>query len=418
MKARSQKQAHADQNMEQETDKQQTNTTPHEPYLIDNRGLKLIDYLRAKFNKAKTLRVVSAYFNIYGYKALREQLKKVERVRFLYGEPTSADNVDPHNNEYKAYWIHEEHLAPRQTLQQKQLAADCQDWLKKSSVEVRSIKRSNFLHGKMYISEADEGNEDSAVVGSSNFTGSGLGSSANPNLEINVASTDKSEINQLKNWFDELWNDDEQTKDVKRNVLDALGRLGRDQAPETVYYKTLYEVFKDELERMREGDDQPPHLKRLDQTEIWEYLYKFQQDGYRSIIGKLNQLNGCILADSVGLGKTYTALAVIKHFELKHNSKVLVLCPKKLEENWKRFSQRYHRINNPFDKDDFHYDVLAHTDLSRTKGEAGNIDLAHFDWSRFNLVVIDESHNFRNATSSRKDDRRQQSQLQPLRSAP
>ena len=404
MKARSQKQAPADQNMEQETDKQQTNTTSPEPYLIDNRGLKLVDYLRAKFNKAKTLRVVSAYFNIYGYEALREQLKKVERVRFLYGEPTSADNVDPHNNEYKAYWIHEEHLAPRQTLQQKQLAADCQDWLKKSSVEVRSIRRSNFLHGKMYISETADGNEDSAVVGSSNFTGSGLGSVANPNLEINVASTDKSEINQLKNWFDGLWDDDEQTEDVKQKVITALGRLGEDQSPEIVYYKTLYEVFKDELDRLREGEAQPQYLKRLDQTAIWEYLYTFQRDGYLSIINKLEHLNGCILADSVGLGKTYTALAVIKHFELKYNANVLVLCPKKLENNWKRFSQRYNEKGNPFAEDRFQYNILAHTDLPRTKGSANGIDLAKFDWSNFNLVVIDESHNFRNATPSKRDE--------------
>ena len=390
--------------MEQETDKQQTNTTPPEPYLIDNRGLKLVDYLRAKFNKAKTLRVVSAYFNIYGYEALREQLKKVERVRFLYGEPTSADNVDPRNNEYKAYWIHDKQLAPRQTLRQKQLAADCQDWLKKSSVEVRSIKRSNFLHGKMYISETTNDNEDSAVVGSSNFTGSGLGSSANPNLEINVASTDKSEINQLKNWFDELWNDDTQTEDVKRKVMAALGRLGEDQSPEIVYYKTLYEVFKDELDRLGEGDDQPPHIKRLDQTEIWKQLYAFQRDGYLSIINKLEQLNGCILADSVGLGKTYTALAVIKHFELKYNANVLVLCPKKLENNWKRFTRIFGLKSNPFVDDGFQYKVLAHTDLSRTEGHANGIDLEKFDWSGFNLVVIDESHNFRNATSSKKDE--------------
>ena len=390
--------------MEQETDKQQTNTTPPEPYLIDNRGLKLVDYLRAKFNKAKTLRVVSAYFNIYGYEALRDQLKKVERVRFLYGEPTSADNVDPRNNEYKAYLIHEKHLVPSQTLRQKQLAADCQDWLKKNSVEVRSIRRSNFLHGKMYISETADGNEDSAVVGSSNFTGSGLGSAANPNLEINVASTDKSEINQLKDWFDDLWDDDAQTKDVKKEVLEALGRLGKDQTPQIVYYKTLYEVFKDELKSLREGDTRPQHLKQLDQTEIWKQLYDFQKDGYRSLINRLERLNGCILADSVGLGKTYTALAVIKHFELKYNANVLVLCPKKLENNWKRFSQRFNQKGNPFAEDRFQYHVLAHTDLARTEGHANGIDLEKFNWSNFNLVVIDESHNFRNSTPGKKDE--------------
>ena len=265
----------------------------------------------------------------------KEQLKKVEQVRFLYGEPNSADTSNPNDNDYKAYWIHEEHLTPRQTLQQKQLVKECRKWLKRSNVEVRSVIRSNFLHGKMYVSETADGNEDSAVVGSSNFTGSGLGSTANPNLEINVANTDKPEINQLKDWFDELWNDDTQTKDVKKEILEALGQLGKDQTPETVYYKTLYEIFKDDLERLREGDDQPSHFKQIEHTEIWKHLYEFQKRGYRSIVDRLEQLNGCILADSVGLGKTYTALAVIKHFELKDNANVLVLCPKKLENNWK-----------------------------------------------------------------------------------
>ena len=209
-------------------------------------------------------------------------------------------------------------------------------------------------------------------------------------------------VGDLKAWFDDVWNDDERVEDVKKKVIDRLEKLGDDQAPEFIYYKTLYELFRDELET-RMNNEQKLEDTHLYDTKIWDTLYAFQQDGVKSVIARLLRHNGCILADSVGLGKTYTALAVIKFFELR-NDRVLVLCPKKLRENWALYPVHYSQLNNPFEEDKFGYSLLAHTDLSRYSGDADGTDLAGFNWSNFDLVVIDESHNFRNDTKPERDD--------------
>ena len=240
-----------------------------------------------------------------------------------------------------------------------------------------------------------------AIVGSSNFTRSGLGGSARPNLEINLAVRDAETLDELRAWFDRLWNDKGRTEDVKGKVLDALARVGRDHAPELIYFKTLYELFREELERRRAGEEGLSSAGFYD-SQVWQALYEFQKDGARGIIARLGQHNGCILADSVGLGKTYTALAAIKHFELR-NENVLVLCPRKLYENWSLYQASKGHKQNPFPKDRFGYALLAHTDLSREKGDSGGVDLANFNWGAYDLVVIDESHNFRNSGGQRYD---------------
>ena len=199
-----------------------------------------------------------------------------------------------------------------------------------------------------------------------------------------------------------MWYDESLTSDVKSEVLVALKRFSQPYAPEFVYYKTLFHVFADWLAQKgeQEGLFQDIHLY---DTAIWQALYEFQKDGATSAINRLLRYNGCIVADSVGLGKTWTALAVIKFFELR-NERVLVLCPKKLEANWTRYTSWAAQRNNPFERDRFNYVVLAHTDLSRYKGYTGAIDLAGFNWNAFDLVVIDESHNFRNEGRDRKDE--------------
>ena len=199
-----------------------------------------------------------------------------------------------------------------------------------------------------------------------------------------------------------MWRDETLTRDAKQEVLAALQRLGQAYAPEFVYYKTLFHVFEDWLAEHgeREGLLHDVHLY---DTEIWQALYEFQKHGANSAINRLLRHNGCIVADSVGLGKTWTALAVIKFFELR-NERVLVLCPKKLQDNWVRYTSWAAWRNNPFEKDRLNYTVLAHTDLSRYQGKAGMIDLARFNWGVFDLVVIDESHNFRNEGRDRTDE--------------
>ena len=369
-------------------------------YILDNRHNTVAEYLHEHLPSSDVLRLVSAYFSIYGYETLQSALSELKDVRFLFGEPGSVGELDPEEKEQKAFGLTEAGLSPSHALQQKFLARQCADWAGQEHVNIRSVAKSNFLHGKMYL--ADKKNSSNAVVGSSNFTRRGLGGAAGANVEINLA-TDGSDIcNDLRIWFDELWSDLELTKDVKDEVLAALARLGEDFPPEQIYYKTLYELFRDDIDRRQDNDSQLKDTHLYD-TKIWNKLYEFQKDGVKSVIACLKRHNGCILADSVGLGKTYTALAVIKYFELI-NQRVLVLCPKKLRENWALYPAYNNLTNNPFLDDRFGYTLLSHTDLSRYGGQAGDIDLANFNWGNYDMVVIDESHNFRNESKSRVDD--------------
>ena len=361
-------------------------------HILDNRAATVADYLRHNLRGANAFNLASAYFTIYGYELLADELDEVGSVRFLFGDPTSVDDLDPSYNEPKSFELTEKGLEPNHTMQQKALAKRCADWVDKDTVAVRSVSRSNFLHGKMYLIDSPEG--AAGVVGSSNFTKRGLGGSDRPNLEINLATDDADTLNELNQWFDRLWRDERLTEDVKQRVLDALERIGGDYGPEAVYYKTLYELFRKDIENRLAGDDAATATGFRD-SRIWNALYEFQKDGAKSVIAKLREHNGCILADSVGLGKTYTALAVIKYFELR-NERVLVLCPSKLRENWSLYPAIYGHRQNPFLEDRFGFTVLAHTDLSRTSGSSGGVNLANFNWRNYDLVVIDESHNFRN----------------------
>ena len=365
---------------------------PMQNHILDNQTATVAGHLRRNLHDANAFNLASAYFTIYGYELLAEELNKVGCVRFLFGDPTSVEDIDPSPNEPKSFELTEQGLEPNHTLQQKALAKQCADWVKQDTVTIRSISRTNFLHGKMYLTESPHGS--TAVVGSSNFTKRGLGGSNRPNLEINLATDDAETVAELNEWFNRLWHNEELTKDVKQEVLNALERLGGDYAPKAVYYKTLYELFRRSIETRLAGDDAASATGFMD-SRIWNTLYEFQKDGAKSVIAKLLEHNGCILADSVGLGKTYTALAVIKYFELR-NERVLVLCPRKLSENWSLYPAIYSHRENPFLEDRFNFTVLAHTDLSRTSGLSGGVDLASFNWRNYDLVVIDESHNFRN----------------------
>ena len=204
----------------------------------------------------------------------------------------------------------------------------------------------------------------------------------------------------LKTWFDNLWESD-QVEDVTAEVLQNLANAYQDKDPEFIYYKTLYHLFEDFLTDATDTEFAEANPSFL-QTEIWQKLYAFQKHGVQACIQKLKAYNGCIIADSVGLGKTYEALAIIKYFELR-NANVLVLCPKKLEQNWTLYPTHYRRRRNPLKADRFRYNVLAHTDLSRERGDANGIDLAQHEWDGYDLVVIDESHNFRNRPTNSVD---------------
>ncbi len=285
-------------------------------------------------------------------------------------------------------------------LEQSRVAKECAQWISEK-VDIRSVKRANLLHGKLY--HISHNGIDDAILGSSNFTmsGLGLGQSRN-NIELNLEVDSNRDRRDLNKWFDELWEDDDLVEDVRTDVLTYLQQLYQDNGPEFIYYKTLFHIFEKFLSDQEKGGLDEIKSQIVD-TDIWKALFEFQKDGVKGAINKIQAYNGCILADSVGLGKTYEALAVIKYFELR-NERVLVLCPKKLRENWTIFQGQNNSELNPFLHDRFGYSVLSHTDLSREGGFSGDINLSQVNWGNYDLVVIDESHNFRNNTPGKRDE--------------
>lgn len=369
------------------------------------------DFLKGKIQDGSRLSVVSAYFTIYAYDALKDYLDRIDHFDFLFGEPSYVNRLDPSKTEKKAFIIDSDGLALSNRLQQKRVAKECAEWIEQK-VDIKTIKQSNLLHGKMYHI-ATSGVED-AILGSSNFTvrGLGLGEGGN-NIELNLIVDSNRDRQELKQWFKEVWGDEKLVKDVKEDVLLDLRKLYANQPPQLIYYLTLFHLFRDYLDGTRDVDD---NIRRvaLPETRIWRTLFTFQKDGAKAAINKILDYNGCILADSVGLGKTYTALAVIKYFE-QRNERVLVLCPKKLSRNWTIY--RNPSSLNPFSDDKFRYDVLHHTDLSRESGNVNGLELDTLNWGAYDLVVIDESHNFRNnklATQRPGDKEERRSRYQRL----
>jgi superfamily II DNA or RNA helicase len=360
-------------------------------------------FLKEHISPHSKLSFVTAYFTIYAFEKLKNEMGAVESVRLLFGEPKFIKNVSL-GTDTRTYKIEDEKLVipPEARLQQKQIARLCSEWIKEK-VEIKSMVRPDFLHGKMYFIEKENGLSE-AIQGSSNFTVNGLGFGNRPNMELNLIVNDRRDLADLKGWFNRLWSnqiDGVEVEDVKEKVLEHLAQLHEENSPEFIYYKTLFHLFDKYLE---ERTDEPLFNEKtgfLD-TQIWNTLYRFQQDAVKGAINKILQYGGCIIADSVGLGKTYEALAVIKYFELL-NKNVLLLCPKKLSNNWTIYQRKKNSTLNPFINDRFDYTVLYHTDLGReTFSSADGIELSNFTWGNFDLVVIDESHNFRNNPSEKE----------------
>lgn len=317
-------------------------------------------------------------------------------MRFLFGEPRFLRDADSPQLVPPAFSFDEQGLRLTEQIRQRAVAQRCARWIR-DRVEVRSVRRAGLLHAK--LTHIDDGRRGHAIVGSSNFTLNGLGLGKSSNIELNLVVDSDRDREDLLAWFNELWSDESLTDDVKDEVLRALEALYAHASPEFVYFKTLLHIFGDYLAEQAEEAAQFEQTA-FEQTAIWQVLFDFQRDGLRAILSKLERHGGCILADSVGLGKTYTALGVIKWYE-KRNKNVLVLCPKKLRENWTDYLAINNSDLNPLRADRFGYTVLSHTDLSRERGKVGDIDLAKIEWGNYDLVVIDESHNFRNASRNR-----------------
>ncbi|MCC5612383.1 phospholipase D-like domain-containing protein [Nostoc sp. CHAB 5834] len=345
------------------------------------------------------LAIVSAYFTIHAYHHLKDRLNKIKELRFLFGEPNF---ILDDSKTFRAAKIEIDAIRLDNTIKQKAIARDCATWIEEK-VQIRSMVKPNFLHGKLYHIQQASG-VAKAIAGSSNFTASGLGFGNRPNMELNLIVDSDSQREDLLDWFDSLWND--QTglvEDVKAQVLKYLEQLYKDTSPEFVYLKTLYHIFENYLSQQQQSSLFEGKT-RFTESEVWKKLYLFQQDGVKGVINKMEQHGGCVLADSVGLGKTFEALAVIKYYELKNKS-VLVLCPKKLTDNWTIYQAKKNSVLNPLQADRLSYTVMYHTDLGRTQGkaQADNIDIETFNWGAYDLVVIDESHNFRNNTVGKYD---------------
>jgi superfamily II DNA or RNA helicase len=370
-----------------------------------NRG-SVGQFLKDNIKVESDLSIVSAYFTIYAYSNLKTQLDSINELKFLFGEPTFLKSLDPTKINKRDFKIEDDKIViPIESrLIQKPVARDCSEWIKQK-VEIKSMVKPNFLHGKMYH-VAQQSGVEKAIIGSSNFTVNGLGLGGSPNIELNIIVDSDRDRADLKEWFNELWNDDAGlVEDVKEQVLKYLEQLYIENEPEFIYFKTLFHIFENFLNEQQKGGLLTGKTGFFD-SEIWNLLYDFQRDGVKGAINKILKHDGCIIADSVGLGKTFEALAVIKYFELL-NYRVLVICPKKLSNNWTIYQANQNNSLNPFVKDRFGYSVLYHTDLGRETGksEANGIDLENFNWGSYDLIVIDESHNFRgNPLDKTRDD--------------
>jgi hypothetical protein len=293
------------------------------------------EFLQESVTDNAAMSAVSAYFTIYAWDRLKTEFQKLKRLRFLFGEPKFVKSVGGENLAPRGYKFEDGTLStpPEKLLSQKSIARECAEWLREKA-EIRSMVKPNFLHGKMYhITEA--GDKQKAIVGSSNFTARGLGlaTGEDRNIELNMIIDNDRDREALLQWFDDIWNSPPRlVEDVKEKVLGYLAQVYAENSPEFIYYKTLYHIFSAWLAEQKEGKffDEKTSLY---ESEIWNCLYDFQKDGVKGAINKIEKHSGCIIADSVGLGKTYEALAVIKYYELKH-ARVLVICPKKLSNNW------------------------------------------------------------------------------------
>ena len=361
--------------------------------ILDNLGKTLCEDLKATLKDGDRLSIAASCFSIYAYEALKSELERVKEVRFLFTEPTfTTTNTTkkqreffiPKMNRERSLCGSEFEVRLRNELKQKAVAKECADWIRRKAT-FKSNRTDEVIQGFMTTDETSY----TPILG---FTTVDLGTEKGNRINTAIMKSEVPYSRQFVEMFDYLWNDTEKRQTVTEEVIESITNAYRENSPEFIYFATLYNIFHEFLEDISE-DELPKEATGFRDSVIWSKLYDFQKDAALGIISKLEKYNGCILADSVGLGKTFTALAVIKYYECRNHS-VLVLCPKKLYQNWDTYRQTY--VNNPLVKDKLGYKVLYHTDLSRESGDSNGIDLERLNWGAFDLVVIDESHNFRN----------------------
>lgn len=366
--------------------------------IINNVDKLLGDDLKTTIEKDTKMSIAAAYFSIYAYEALKKELEQIEELRFIFNSPTFIkDKIDkekrefyiPKRNRETNIYGTEFEIKLKNELTQKAIAKECSKWIKEK-VTFKSNKTHGYLPSFINI---ENNREQITYMPIQGFSTVDLGYERGDYIaNIINKSSDHNFTKTYIELFEQVWADDEKMEDITSEVIEYISTVYKENPPEFIYFVILYNIFNEFLEDIND-DLLPNEATGFKETEIWNRLYSFQKDAAIGIINKLQKYHGCILADSVGLGKTFTALGVIKYYELR-NKNVLVLCPKKLSENWLTYRENY--TNNILYKDRFNYDVLYHTDLSRDGGYTNGINLERLNWGNYDLVVIDESHNFRN----------------------
>ncbi len=361
--------------------------------LINNINKTLRDDLTAQIQSGSRLSIAASCFSIYAFQELKEALKDIKELRFIFTSPTFTTEKTP--KQQREFYIprldrertlygSEFEVKLRNELTQKAIARECAEWIREK-VCFKSNKTNEQMMGFINL-------DDISYSPINGFTTVDLGCERGNNAYTMIQKSEAPFSQAYIELFNQLWNDNSRLQVVTDEVIDSISNAYKENAPDFLYFVALYNIFNEFLEDISE-DELPNEATGFKNSAIWNKLYNFQRDAALAVINKLEKYNGCILADSVGLGKTFSALAVIKYFESR-NRTVLVLCPKKLYENWNTYRQNY--VNNPLAKDRLNYDILYHTDLSREHGYSNDLDLDRVNWGNYDLVVIDESHNFRN----------------------
>lgn len=376
------------------------------PKQFNNITERVIDDMKASLTPKSRLAIAASCFSIYAYEALKDELEQIDELRFIFTSPTfnkektakqQREFYIPKLNRERSLYGSEFEIRLRNQLSQRAIARECADWIRRK-VQFKTNVSDGTLNNFMNVSEGDD---TYTYMPFNEFTTTELGCERGNNIcPMSMGFPSTKATDSFLRGFNQLWNDQERFKDVTDAVLENIETVYQENAPEFIYFVALYNIFNEFLEDVSE-DVLPNEKTGFHSSAIWNKLYNFQRDAALAIINKLEKYNGCILADSVGLGKTFTALAVIKYYE-NRNKSVLVLCPKKLNDNWMTFRSNYK--NNPIAADRLRYDILFHSDLSRERGTSNGLDLAHLNWGNYDLIVIDESHNFRNGGKYDSDD--------------
>lgn len=369
--------------------------------IFDNINDIVRDDMISTINKGSKISIAAACFSIYAYKELKNQLEQIDECRFIFTAPTfikektekqKREFYIPRLNRENSLYGTEFELKLRNEMNQKAIAKECADWIKRKATFKSNITGENMT-GFVNVTSSNFATTYMPING---FTTVDIGCERGNNTYNMINRFESPFADSYINLFENLWNDKNKLQDVTDIVIDNMTSVYNENSPESIYFLILYHVFSEFLNDIS-TDELPNEATGFKQSKIWNMLYDFQRDAVLAIINKLERYNGCILADSVGLGKTFTALAVVKYYE-NRNKSVLVLCPKKLAENWNTYKDNY--VNNPIAGDRLNYDVLFHTDLSRSGGFSNGLDLNRLNWGNYDLVVIDESHNFRNGVGT------------------